>query len=178
MRYNDWLRRPMENADVYLFRLPKLYENMDEATIGEWLIAEGATVDEGQPLVELITDKTVLEYESPCAGTLLKIYAPVRSVIPTTYAMAAIGPADGFIPDVAAENKQLLAAAVDVGASAPSVVDPVTPRQRTGRLRVAPAARVLAKKENVDLDEVAKFAAGDVIHRKDIEAYLESTRNE
>ena len=166
----------MKTDDIQFFRLPKLYENMEEATIGAWLVADGEPVTIGEALVELITDKTVLEFESTFSGTLLKTYAPVRSVVPIGYILAAIGPDAATAPDVASENEALLAAAAAALAAMPvsSPVSETRPakKPKPGKLRVAPAARVLAKKHAIDLDEVAKIATGNVIHRKDVEAYL------
>ena len=168
----------MSADDIQLFRLPKLYENMEEATIGAWLVADGEPVTIGEALVELITDKTVLEFESTFSGTLLKTYAPVRSVVPIGYILAVIGPDTAKAPDVASENEALLAAAAAaVGTVAMPVSNPASETQsakkpKPDKLRVAPAARVLAKKHGIDLDEVAKIATGNVIHRKDVEAYL------
>lgn len=167
----------MKTDDIQLFRLPKLYENMEEATIGAWLVADGEPVTIGEALVELITDKTVLEFESTFSGTLLKTYAPVRSVVPIGYILAAIGPDAATAPDVASENEALLAAAAAAALAAMPVSSPVSEtrpakKPKPGKLRVAPAARVLAKKHAIDLDEVAKIATGNVIHRKDVEAYL------
>lgn len=165
----------MKTDDIQLFRLPKLYENMEEATIGAWLVADGEPVTIGEALVELITDKTVLEFESTFSGTLLKTYAPVRSVVPIGYILAAIGPAAATAPDVASENEALLAAAAALAAipvSSPASETRPAKKPNPGKLRVAPAARVLAKKHAIDLEEVAKIATGNVIHRKDVEAYL------
>jgi pyruvate/2-oxoglutarate dehydrogenase complex dihydrolipoamide acyltransferase (E2) component len=103
-----------------LFRLPKLYENMDEATVGEWFVTPGETVEKGQLLVELITDKTVLEYEAPETGTLLAVYAKPKSTVPIGYVLAAIGEPGQAAPDVAAENARILAeASPDVGLAVP-----------------------------------------------------------
>jgi 3-oxoacyl-[acyl-carrier protein] reductase len=155
-----------------LFRLPKLYENMDEATVGEWLVAEGDSVADGQPLVELITDKTVLEYESPLAGTLLRIYAPTKSVVPIGYIMAAFGEAAEDAPDVAAENEALAAGDSPATATAPPPAAPVAaaaPRKP----RVAPAARALARQHDIDLTAVAATVGADaVVHKRDVEAYM------
>jgi pyruvate dehydrogenase E2 component (dihydrolipoamide acetyltransferase) len=165
----------MKTDDIQFFRLPKLYENMEEATIGAWLVADGEPVTIGEALVELITDKTVLEFESTFSGTLLKTYAPVHSVVPIGYILAAIGPDAATAPDVASENEALLAAAAALAAmpvSSPASETRPAKNPNPGKLRVAPAARVLAKKHAIDLDEVAKIATGNVIHRKDVEAYL------
>ena len=55
--------------------LEALYPEMEEATIGQWLVAVGDQVVPGQSLAELITDKVVYEYQSPSAGTILLLLA-------------------------------------------------------------------------------------------------------
>jgi pyruvate/2-oxoglutarate dehydrogenase complex dihydrolipoamide acyltransferase (E2) component len=55
------------------FRLPKLGMSIVEATISEWLVEEGAVVEEGQPLVVVEMDKAESDLPSPIAGTIVKI---------------------------------------------------------------------------------------------------------
>ena len=50
--------------------LPKLGFSVNEGTIAEWLIADGARVQQGQPLFSFESDKSIQEIESPAAGTL------------------------------------------------------------------------------------------------------------
>jgi pyruvate/2-oxoglutarate dehydrogenase complex dihydrolipoamide acyltransferase (E2) component len=55
--------------------LPKLGFTMTEGTITEWLVADGASVQEGQPIYVLEAEKATQEIESPASGTL-EILAP------------------------------------------------------------------------------------------------------
>jgi pyruvate/2-oxoglutarate dehydrogenase complex dihydrolipoamide acyltransferase (E2) component len=50
--------------------IPKLGFAMNEGSIAEWLVEDGARVDSGQPIYSLESDKSVVEIESPAAGTL------------------------------------------------------------------------------------------------------------
>jgi pyruvate/2-oxoglutarate dehydrogenase complex dihydrolipoamide acyltransferase (E2) component len=50
--------------------LPKLGFSMNEGALAEWLVADGATVTEGQPLFALESDKSTNEVEAPASGTL------------------------------------------------------------------------------------------------------------
>jgi pyruvate/2-oxoglutarate dehydrogenase complex dihydrolipoamide acyltransferase (E2) component len=54
-------------------KIPKLGMSMNEATIVEWLVADGDSVQEGQPLYLLETDKTENEVPSPVAGVITLI---------------------------------------------------------------------------------------------------------
>lgn len=54
-------------TDVFL---PKIGFSMNEGTIAEWLVENGAQVSEGQALYSLEADKSTNEVESPAAGTI------------------------------------------------------------------------------------------------------------
>jgi pyruvate/2-oxoglutarate dehydrogenase complex dihydrolipoamide acyltransferase (E2) component len=69
--------------------MPKLGFSMNEGTISEWLIDDGATVTEGQALYALESDKSVQEIEAPASGTL-KILAQVGEVYEVGAVLAEI----------------------------------------------------------------------------------------
>jgi pyruvate dehydrogenase E2 component (dihydrolipoamide acetyltransferase) len=50
------------------FKLPELGENIDQGDLVRLMIAPGATVTEGQPVMELETDKAVIEVPSSVSG--------------------------------------------------------------------------------------------------------------
>jgi pyruvate/2-oxoglutarate dehydrogenase complex dihydrolipoamide acyltransferase (E2) component len=52
---------------------------MNEATLAEWMVEDGTSVTQGQPLYALESDKSTQEIESPATGTL-KIIAKVGDV--------------------------------------------------------------------------------------------------
>jgi pyruvate/2-oxoglutarate dehydrogenase complex dihydrolipoamide acyltransferase (E2) component len=51
-------------------KIPRLGMSMAEATIVEWLVADGEQIKVGQPLYVIETDKTQSEVSSPVAGTI------------------------------------------------------------------------------------------------------------
>jgi pyruvate/2-oxoglutarate dehydrogenase complex dihydrolipoamide acyltransferase (E2) component len=53
--------------------IPKAAVSMQEGTLAEWLVADGAQVTEGQPIYNLEIEKSTLEVEAPAAGTLKQI---------------------------------------------------------------------------------------------------------
>jgi pyruvate/2-oxoglutarate dehydrogenase complex dihydrolipoamide acyltransferase (E2) component len=56
--------------------LPKLGFSMDEATLTEWLVADGGAVEEGAPLYAIESEKSVQEIEAPASGTLRILKEP------------------------------------------------------------------------------------------------------
>jgi pyruvate/2-oxoglutarate dehydrogenase complex dihydrolipoamide acyltransferase (E2) component len=66
-------------------KIPKLGMSMNEATIVEWLVADGDSVQAGQPLYLLETDKTENEVPSPVAGVIRLI-----GVVDETYEVGTV----------------------------------------------------------------------------------------
>lgn len=60
-------------------RIPSIGFSTQEATLAEWLVADGETVEKGQPLYALELDKSTQEIEAPASGTL-KIQAETGEV--------------------------------------------------------------------------------------------------
>ena len=63
-------------SGVFVVRMPKLSDTMEEGGIANWLKKEGDKVRDGEPLVEIETDKATLEFASPESGILIKIVTP------------------------------------------------------------------------------------------------------
>jgi pyruvate/2-oxoglutarate dehydrogenase complex dihydrolipoamide acyltransferase (E2) component len=61
--------------------LPKLGFAMNEGSLSEWLVPDGAAVQQGQPLYSLESDKSVEEIEAPGSG-ILKILVQPGAVYP------------------------------------------------------------------------------------------------
>src|SRR5437762_10695878 len=78
--------------------LPRLGQGMEAGTIVRWLVSEGDTVEKGQPLYELDTDKVTQEVEADAAGVLLKIVVP-EGEVPVGTPVAYVGEAGEAVPD-------------------------------------------------------------------------------
>ena len=64
------------------FKLPDIGEGIAEAEIVAWHVKVGDTVEEDQPLVDMMTDKATVEMESPVAGKVLEVAGEVGDQIP------------------------------------------------------------------------------------------------
>lgn len=83
------------------FLLPELAESVVEGEIVKWLVEEGETVAEDQPLVEVMTDKVTVELPSPFAGVLEKRLAAEGDVVAVHAPIALF--ADGAVAPQPAE---------------------------------------------------------------------------
>src|SRR5215471_121091 len=71
--------------------LPRLGQGMEAGTIVRWLKSEGDTVEKGEPLYELDTDKVTQEVEADASGVVLKILAGEGEEIEVGKRIAVIG---------------------------------------------------------------------------------------
>jgi pyruvate dehydrogenase E2 component (dihydrolipoamide acetyltransferase) len=78
-------------------KLPRLGQGMESGTIVKWLKAEGDTVEKGEPLYELDTDKVTQEVEADASGILLKI-AVASGEVDVGSTIAVIGEQGEEIP--------------------------------------------------------------------------------
>jgi pyruvate dehydrogenase E2 component (dihydrolipoamide acetyltransferase) len=141
-----------------MITLDPLYPEMEEATIGRWLVAEGDVVTAGQPLAELITDKVAYEFESPEAGTILAVLPAEKSVVPTGSTLLVVGAPGETVANraaleaenrrLAAEREAALTALHEATAMAPAPAPAAAPG---GPVRATPAARRLARERGVEL---------------------------
>ena len=65
--------------------LPKIGFSMTEGVLAEWLVEDGATISEGQPLYSIESDKSTNEVEAPASGTVR-----ITGVPGETYEVGAI----------------------------------------------------------------------------------------
>lgn len=130
------------------FRLPDLGEGMAEAEVVRWLVAEGGRVAEDEPLVEVETDKALVQIPSPAAGVVVRHGAREGERVPVGGVLAVIeaapsADAGAIVGDLSEPGT--LAVEDDGGAAQPPA---------GGRRLASPATRRLARDLGVDLDEV------------------------
>lgn len=56
------------------FMLPDIGEGIVECEVVEWRVAEGDRIEEDQPIVEVMTDKALVEITAPETGVITKLY--------------------------------------------------------------------------------------------------------
>ena len=86
-------------------KLPRLGQGMEAGTVTKWLKSEGDSVEKGEPLFEVDTDKVTQEVESDFAGVLLKIALP-QGEAPVGQTIAYIGKEGEEVAEAAAPAKE------------------------------------------------------------------------
>ena len=77
---------------VFEFKLPDVGEGVAEGEVVKWLVKEGAEVKENQPLVEIMTDKVNVEFDSPAAGIVRTLHFPEEAVVRVGTVIALVEP--------------------------------------------------------------------------------------
>ncbi|WP_201709856.1 dihydrolipoamide acetyltransferase [Streptococcus salivarius] len=154
--------------------MPKLGVDMQEGEIIEWKKQEGDVVNEGDILLEIMSDKTNMELEAEDSGVLLKITRQAGETVPVTEVIGYIG-AEG---EVVADN----AASAPATEAAPQVEEvatveaPVVAAQAPvvhegGKVRATPKARKVARELGIDLAQVPGTGAKGRVHADDVENF-------
>ena len=150
------------------FLLPDLGEGLTEAEIDRWLVAEGDTVAEDDPLVEVITDKATAEIPSPFAGTVIKIHVAAGAVVPVGTALVTIGEsAEGApVSDGGVASTTAAPAPPPPPISEPT---PVGAAAAVTAVKAMPPVRKLARELGVDIAALSGSGPDGRILRDDVE---------
>lgn len=152
--------------------MPKQGLQMTEGTITRWLVGEGETVSEGQPLFEMETDKLTITIDSVYAGKLLKIIHPAGDTVPITQPIAVIGEEGEKIDlpesaEKAPETEKEASAPIHTEAVEQPAHEEASPREG-GRIFATPRARTLAQKEGIDVEKINGTGPDSLIVERDV----------
>ncbi len=142
------------------FKLPDLGEGLTEGEVARWLVAEGQTIAEDEPLVEIQTDKATVEIPSPYAGTVLRIYVPEGEVAPVGTVLVVIGDPGEATDEPASKPPSDTVSQGGRGAL----------RFDSTRVQATPLVRKVATELGVDLAAVSATGAGGRITEDDVRA--------
>lgn len=147
------------------FLLPDIGEGLTEAEVVSWLIEVGQPVEVDQPLVELETDKAVVEIPSPFAGVVLHHGAAAGQVIAVGAVLAVVGEA-GEDYEIATATAAAAAPEAPLVGTLPEEAETLTSRREVQAL---PIVRRLAREHGIDLAAVRGSGPGGRVVRADIE---------
>ncbi len=163
-------------------KMPQLGESVTEGTIERWLVKEGDTVEQYDPLFEVVTDKVNAEVPAEVAGTISKILVPDGETVAVGTAVAEIdseGAGDATAAEApaaeapAAEAPAAEAPAADAPAAeapaaeepaqaaAPAETDEASPQPRAEAPAEEPAPAPAATEDAAPTDDDATGSDGD-----------------
>jgi len=164
-------------------KLPRLGQGMEAGTIVKWLKGEGDSVEKGEPLYELDTDKVTQEVEAEASGVLLKI-AVAEGEVPVGRTIAVIGEEGEEVPTVEdspveegspgtareGDREQGRQAAADSSEQVAEIKEPPPAVQSNGgRVKASPLARRIARERGIDLSSLHGTGPEGRIVAEDVE---------
>ena len=152
--------------------MPALEMAQETGKLLAWRKNEGEQVAKGEPLLEIETDKAVVEVEAPGDGVLAGVTARVGDEIPVGQTIAwLVKP--GEQPPAASETKSHSARATSAPARAAAAAAPaVSPTQNISP-QISPKARRLAKELGIDFTAMRGTGPDGVITAEDIQAFAD-----
>jgi len=155
--------------------MPKLGFDMAEGTLVRWLKREGDTVEKGEVLAEIETDKATVEVEASVAGTLRRLIVAERSTVPVGAPIAILGTPDEPIDEAPAVQASAgppapRAAAAAIAPAATPAAGPPQPASGnlSGGVRASPLAHRLASERGIDLRSIPGSGPEGRIVKKDV----------
>ncbi|MFW3613435.1 dihydrolipoyllysine-residue acetyltransferase [Billgrantia antri] len=159
------------------FILPDIGEGIVECEVVEWRVAEGEAIEEDQPLVDVMTDKALVEITAPEAGTVSKLYVPKGDIAKVHAPLFAYVPAHA---EGGEESTVAQASGTETGvAQTPERRESVAPaasggRGPYGRIPASPAVRRLVREHGLLLESIEGSGKDGRVLKEDVLRYLES----
>jgi 2-oxoglutarate dehydrogenase E2 component (dihydrolipoamide succinyltransferase) len=148
--------------------VPELAESITEGTIAQWLKKPGDTVEKGEFIVELETDKVNVEIISEEAGIVQEHLAAEGDTVQVGQVIAIVGAGSGA-PAAAAPSAP--AEAVQKVEAAPVAAVATEDASGSDRTIASPAARKLAREKGIDLAAVSPVDPMGRVRVQDVEAH-------
>jgi pyruvate dehydrogenase E2 component (dihydrolipoamide acetyltransferase) len=149
------------------FKLPDVGEGVAEGEIVNWLVSEGDTVTEDQPVAEVETDKAVVEVPSPVNGTVREIRFDAGDVVPVGDVIVTFD-VEGEPAEPAEDESAEAAAEPEAEGESKSATS-----KATSRTFAPPSVRRLARELGVDLDSVEGTGPSGRVTEGDVRAAAE-----
>jgi pyruvate dehydrogenase E2 component (dihydrolipoamide acetyltransferase) len=161
---------------LYPITVPKWGIEMQEGTITGWHVAVGASVDKGDELIDIETDKIVNTMEAPVSGVVCRQLVDEGETLKVGELLGVIATGDASDGEIDAFIEGFVPADASFGIDDETVEEPAqaigerTEAESTGgEVRVSPVARRLALKLGVDLATVQGTGRNGRISKEDVE---------
>ena len=159
--------------------MPALEMAQETGKLISWLKKEGDSITKGEPLLEIETDKAVMEIESPADGVLAGVKAQAGAEVPVGQTIAWIvrpgenPPTDEVAATSGRKNTLTSATSTPESPAASKSAAPSGTHSPTQSVRISPKARRLASERGVNLSDVRGTGSGGEILASDILAAAE-----
>ena len=149
--------------------MPKLGLTMTEGTIDEWKKKVGDTVQKGEILYSVATDKLTNDVEAEADGVLLQILVPEGETVPCKTLVGWLGAAGEAVPAAGGAPAAASAPAAEApAAAAPEAAASAPVREAGAYVPATPYAKKLAKEKGFDLGQIPASGYKGVVVARDV----------
>ncbi|ABI39099.1 catalytic domain of components of various dehydrogenase complexes [Shewanella sp. MR-4] len=153
-------------TSVEEFLLPDIGEGIVECELVEWLVQEGDTVVEDQPIADVMTDKALVQIPAIKAGKIVKLHYRKGQLAKVHAPLFAIE-VEGGVSAPVSHAQEASAAAVNTAAPAACAAVSSEPA-RQGKALASPAVRRMARALDIDLSRVPGSGKHGRVYKEDI----------
>lgn len=150
------------------FVMPSLGADMEAGTLVRWCRQPGGTIERGEVIAEIETDKGIIEVECFTSGVIEPMMIEPGEKVPVSTVMAIIREAGETISSVPVPAKPVVTEPIAPSVAPAGVAVPRT-TEESERLHISPLARKLAEQPGIDPARVKGTGPGGRITRADIE---------
>ena len=161
---------------MYEIKMPRFGLTMESGFIEKWFKEEGEKVKEGEPLLEVSSEKITNEVVSPASGILLKIIGKEKEEIKVGTVIAIIGEEGEKIEKIKEKEEAKRIVETTERGEIPPVK--IAPPERGGRIKASPLAKKIVQEKNLDLSQIRGTGPGGRIEKKDVLVFLSSVSEE
>ena len=162
--------------------VPELAESITEAVIGEWLKKPGDWIQEGEQLVDIETDKVILEVTAPGSGELASIRKQTNEQVQSNEVIAVLDTSKKGSKASSAPAKQSNDNAEPQETASPAAGEAVSeshaPPVATAPAKTSPAVRKLAADHGIDIRSIRGTGKGGRVTKHDVEAHTHTPKAE
>ena len=156
---------------AYEFKLPDVGEGLREGEIVRWHVAPGERVRVHEVLVDVQTDKAIVEIPAPVSGTLVRVGGAPGDVIAVGDMLAVLeGEKVSQGPEAGTKASATEGASAAPGAELSNPTSSGAAPLRPARVRASPAVRKLARERGIDLTAISGSGDRGRITREDVDA--------
>jgi 2-oxoglutarate dehydrogenase E2 component (dihydrolipoamide succinyltransferase) len=153
-------------------KVPQLSESVAEATLLSWHKKQGEFVKRDENLIDIETDKVVLELPAPDSGVLSKVIKGDGSTVASNEVIATIDTDGKAVAGATASAATAAAASAPRAADKPAAAPVVAARAEAPT--VMPAARKIAADNNLDTSQVSGSGRGGRVTKEDVVTRLQA----
>jgi len=155
--------------------MPKLGMAMKEGTVSLWNKGVGDSVEKGEPIASVNSEKIEIDVESPAEGTVLKITVPEGEGVPPGTVICFIGK-PGEEVTVGQALVPVQKPEVENEASAKKTAESTIPARKAGeRVKISPIAKKMAEAANLNIEEIQGSGPGGRITKEDVQEALKKS---